>query len=830
MKFPASFVEVKELVIMKRIGIVFSFLVMLLAVAGGFGLFRQRPELFADIACLMAGGLLGTLLLALCWWLAFRRAIVTPLRTLGSEAAKLADGDLSFAVDVRRTDDIGRLQDAIKRGLRSVSGILRRVGEVTGRVAEAAGRVEKDSGQVAETTEKEATAIAAISDSVEELNASIREIAGNVEGLAVSVEDTAASVVAMEATITSVGAIVHDLSAGVEATSSSLVELSATIREVADGAGELADVSDSTLAAVEQIISSIGTIEQKVKESARLSERVAAESSSMGVVATDKTDRGMERIRTSVEKTAGALAVLDGRSVEIGKILTVIDDITEQTTLLALNATILAAQAGEKGRGFSVVADEMKALSGRTGVSTKEIAALIDAVRREVKTAVDSMHEALESVAEGTLLSREVAASFGTIQESARVSSEMSLSIERATGEQAQAAMLVSASVEKVRKMVHRMALATSEQSRGITMIMEATEKIRAASLHVRNASDQQAESSGLIAKAVEDISGRSQQIARAINEQKAETDQIHMAIEKIKDIPRQSKDIAFRVNRTLREVVKDVELIQYEMNNFRLHDEASDVLHFGIMPQEAPVVMYRRYAPLAQYLGDRLGRKVELRVAPNFETALRELGQGVTSLCSMTSMIYIEAQKKYGAQTMATVMRNGKAFHHSVIVTRAEGRIKTLQDLKGGSFAFVDEKAAAGYVIPRAMLLEAEVDLSDLAYHNFIGAHDEVARAVLRGEFDAGGLMESTACKYRDQGLVILAVSEQIPDWNICCRGLDPKVQQAVTEALLDLKETTSEDSAILKAIEAGCSGFILAADADHDGMRAMMTRISML
>ena len=535
----------------------------------------------------------------------------------------------------------------------------------------------------------------------------------------------------------------------------------------------------------------------------------------------------MERIKGSVEKTAGALKILDGRSEEIGKILTVIDEVTDQTTLLALNAAIISAQSGTQGQGFSVVADEMKGLARRTAISTQEIAALIDAVRAEVKSAVESMHEALRSVAEGELLADEAAASFGTILESARSSSEMTLSIERTTIEQAQAAVLVSKSVKKVRLMVHRLTRTTTEQSKGVAMIMQATEKIRGASLHVRNSSDQQRQASSQIAQTVEEISEKSQQIALALNEQKQGSAQICAVIEQIKEIPKQSKDIAFRVNRTLREVVKDVELIDFELNSFKLREEDRDILRFGIVPVESPVDMYQRYTPLAHYLSTRLGRKVELRIAPNFETALQELGAGITSICSMTSMIYIEAQKHFGAQTLATVMRNGKSWHHSVIVTKANGTIRTLADLKGASFAFVDEKAAAGYVMSRAMLLDAGVTLQDLAYYNFTGAHDEVAKAVLRGEFAAGGLMESTAKKYREQGLTVLKSSEQVPEWNICCRGLDGAMQKALQDALLALSEKTPEGASVLHAIEAGCSGFVKSSDADHNGMRAMLTKI---
>jgi methyl-accepting chemotaxis protein len=116
-------------------------------------------------------------------------------------------------------------------------------------------------------------------------------------------------------------------------------------------------------------------------------------------------------------KTAGYVTKLGGRSEEIGN-PAVIDDITDQTTLLALNAAILAAQAGEHGKGFSVVADEIKNLAERTSFSTQEIALLIQSVQQEVSDAVAAMDEGLKSVSMGFRVTGEAADALRKIVES----------------------------------------------------------------------------------------------------------------------------------------------------------------------------------------------------------------------------------------------------------------------------------------------------------------------------------------------------------------------------------------------------------------------------
>jgi phosphate/phosphite/phosphonate ABC transporter binding protein len=617
----------------------------------------------------------------------------------------------------------------------------------------------------------------------------------------------------------------------VEATSSSIHELSATLKEVAGGARELAEVSDETLTAVEEIISSIKEVEERAKDSARLSERVTEEASTMGVAAIEKTKEGMQRIKTSVEETAHAIKKLGDRSEEIGKILTVIDEITDQTTLLALNAAILAAQAGEHGKGFSVVADEIKSLAERTGFSTQEIASLIEGVQAEVKAAAQAMRAGLKAVEEGMDLTKEADVSIKKILQSAQDSTQVARSIERTTAEQARSARLVSASVERMRTMVQQMAKATSEQSRGISLIMEATERMRDASSQVKLNTEQQAHSSRQIAQAVEVVSDKSQQILKAINEQKVGSGQIWSSIEKIKDIPKESRDIAFRINRTVKELLRDAELVNAEMERFRLYEEAKmEVVRFGVVPLEAPAEMYRRFSPLMQYLQEALGMNFELRVASSFEAAVKELGEGITNLCYMTPSTYILAHRSYGAEVLVKALRDGKPFHHSVIISRRDGPVKELKDIKGRSFAFGDVNSTSSHIVPRAMLLEEGIELKDLSYYNYLGHHDDVAQAVLKGEFDAGGLMESTAHKYREQGLRFVKFSLEIPEFNICVHGLEPGMAQAIKEALLALRPDDARGSRVLASIEPSYTGFAEAEDEDYNQIRLMMSKIGML
>jgi len=175
--------------------------------------------------------------------------------------------------------------------------------------------------------------------------------------------------------------------------------------------------------------------------------------------------------------------------------------------------------------------------------------------------------------------------------------------------------------------------------------------------------------------------------------------------------------------------------------------------------------------------------------------------------------------------------LREGKPFHHAVIVTRNDSGINTLEDIRGRSFAFGDLHSTSSHIVPRAMLLGAGVDIKDLLYYNYLGHHDDVAKAVLAGDFDAGGIMESTARAFKDKGLRLLKFSDDIPEFNICVSSdIDPQVADGLKEALVGIDGGTSEGAAILKSVSESYTGFLEASDADYENVRLMMSEIGLI
>ncbi|QWV94471.1 methyl-accepting chemotaxis protein [Geomonas oryzisoli] len=178
-------------------------------------------------------------------------------------------------------------------------------------------------------------------------------------------------------------------------------ELNANARHMADDAGAVVNQAETVAVASEEMSCTSNDISRNCHLAAGSSGQASA-SAQNGAAIVRETVQGMNRIADHVRNSANVVEQLGTRSDQIGEIVATIEDIADQTNLLALNAAIEAARAGEQGRGFAVVADEVRALAERTTKATREIGTMIKNIQQETKLAVQAMEEGVEEVSRGT--------------------------------------------------------------------------------------------------------------------------------------------------------------------------------------------------------------------------------------------------------------------------------------------------------------------------------------------------------------------------------------------------------------------------------------------
>ncbi|MBK7258285.1 MAG: methyl-accepting chemotaxis protein [Ignavibacteriae bacterium] len=258
------------------------------------------------------------------------------------------------------------------------------------------------------------------------------------------------------------------VSEAVSATATASTQISSSTEEMAAGAHEQTSQAGEVASAVEEMTKTIMENSKNASVAADTAKQARVSAEQGGQVVGETVD-GMRRIAQVVNKSAQTVKELGRSSDQIGEIIGVIDDIADQTNLLALNAAIEAARAGEQGRGFAVVADEVRKLAERTTKATKEIAGMIKKIQSDTTGAVTSMEEGTNEVERGIELADKAGASLKEIVGVSQKVTDMVTQIAAASEEQSSASEEISKNVESISKV-------TGETAQGTQQIARAAE------------------------------------------------------------------------------------------------------------------------------------------------------------------------------------------------------------------------------------------------------------------------------------------------------------------------------------------------------------------
>jgi len=455
-----------------------------------------------------------------------RRLVLMPARDLASVAYGLEAGDLGRRSEAggaaAEIASIGRAIDALGDRL---EGTIHRLREESRRVTDLVQGSESSAATVVAGTASQQEVVQAAVATAESLTRSARNVVSSVSGLSASSEESTSSILAMVATIEEVAGHADGLTMSVEDTAATTEEVVGSIKEIDRNVELLNQFVAETSEAMSRMGKVIEQVERNAADSKAISELVAG-NAEKGMRAVVHTIEGMDGIYGSVSQTRKVIESVGRKGQEIGLILNVIQEVTEQTDLLALNAAIIAAQAGEHGRGFAVVAEEIRQLAERTATSAKEIENLIASFQSETGRAVQAMQEGMARVEEGSERSREAGRMLKEILESARQSSGRVGEIAEAARDQASFRLIVGASVEKVREMAAQIKKATGEQMLGSEQIMSAVENMREMSGHVKRATAEQTRGSRSVTHAIGNVNGMIAAIHRATSDQAETSDQ----------------------------------------------------------------------------------------------------------------------------------------------------------------------------------------------------------------------------------------------------------------------------------------------------------------
>lgn len=370
------------------------------------------------------------------------------LKHMASVSDEIASGNLNVTIEPRSEND--RFGNSFKNMLDNTltlvqsreerNDLQKSMMKLLGEVADVA------NGDLTVEAEVTADMTGAVADAFNFMIAELRQIIGNVK---TATEQVTLAATDLQAQSENLAADSDSQAAQLVETSSELEEMAKSIQEVSASATASANIAKQSL-----------------------------ESAKQGTVAVENTTRGMNRIRGQVQETAKRIKHLGERSQEIGEIVKLIDDIADRTSILALNASIQAAMAGEAGRGFAVVAEEVERLAERSATATKQIEALVKAIQAETNSAVMAMEETTREVVEGSDLAAEAKHALQEIESVSERLAELVESMSHASQKQAHGSQLLAQTMSEVSHATQEVASGNTHAARSMKSLVALAEEL----------------------------------------------------------------------------------------------------------------------------------------------------------------------------------------------------------------------------------------------------------------------------------------------------------------------------------------------------------------
>ncbi|HZZ85718.1 MAG TPA: methyl-accepting chemotaxis protein [Anaeromyxobacteraceae bacterium] len=405
-----------------------------------------RRQAFWSSALLL--GLVVYAAVALLVWIA-SRTLTIPIRALESAAVQLAAGDLTVAPPSLSRDEMGQLAATFRRTIVGLTGLVNDVAAASRSVGEST----HDIGEIGERVKRgaleEHERVVGVQAAVEAMHGSVTQVGRGVDGLSEYVASTSSAVGEMAAALEEVRRQGAEMERAMETAMTDVDGLSDAGRRAQQAITTLDALAEQAASSLAGVNASLSGLEVSAEQSQSTAVQVAEMAERSGGVVEEAAD-GIERLREAVGDAQRKVTALGRRSDDIGQIVDFIAEVAGRTNLLSLNASIIAAQAGEHGKAFAVVADQIRDLASQIASSTKSIGGIIGAVRDDVEGTAALIERGDRLAADGVGLARKSLDALHEIRVATARGSEAARSIGQAVKSHAQSSRDVTALVGSV--------------------------------------------------------------------------------------------------------------------------------------------------------------------------------------------------------------------------------------------------------------------------------------------------------------------------------------------------------------------------------------------
>ncbi|WP_242850551.1 phosphate/phosphite/phosphonate ABC transporter substrate-binding protein [Clostridium lundense] len=456
-------------------------------------------------------------------------------------------------------------------------------------------------------------------------------------------------------------------------------------------------------------------------------------------------------LNDDIENLSNVNGRFEESSKKISNFVGNIKQISSQTNLLALNASIEAARAGEMGKGFSVVANEIRKLSEETEKAVLQIETIVKEIITDVNGSNISMNKCLNKI-----------------------------------------------------KGAHNIV----EQSfQLVTDIQSTVDNIKTSIGNLKDFSTEQMNTSNGIGEAIRSIASS---VEKTYIVTVDGLEAIELQDKKNKDILdfcTKLSDIGDKIQYTAAKLKKDNEII------------------FGVNPFTSPENIKGSYAPILERVCNKIGCKAKVIIAKDYDALGKGIKDGVIDVGWFSPFAYVSAHEKFGVIPLVTPKVNGKTSYNGYIISKKDSGIKSVKDLRGKHFGYVDEKSASGYLYAREILKnKGENPNTMFKQVSFMGSHDNVIKAVLSGEIDAGATYSEAMDSAKKSNLNIedLIIIEKTNDIPKDAIAVSPSLNKEMVEKLKKAFEEFNDFHGINSSVD----GFIISDNDKYDLIRRVITK----
>lgn len=439
-------------------GIVFPFYSALFFGSGAFNPFYVA-------GCLIAGLLVG-LFSYFCVKQSLRVFLEKQMLTLSQIA-----GDRESSIAGAGADELQAMISCNEQLIQRLLKMLDSLTLVSSEIVQLYRKLKAEADQMAVANSEQVQKSRAALQAVEGMQSSFLQISSQVEQLSSSFGQQVDIAGQMKDAAKAVSGNMEKYSSSVEATSVSMEEMLYSVRETRSSVDELASSTEQTVSSIFQISRSIGQVRDHVNRTAACSEDVQLRAMA-GMESMAATLMAINEIEESSNISFESISRLAVQTEQVGQVLAIIHDVVKQTSLLSLNASIIAAQAGEHGRSFAVVAGQVSELARRTSQSAGEIEQLLRDIREETIRVHQNVRLGRDKAAEGVRVAGVTSDSLEKISESAAEVLEMVRRIVSASDEEAQGSQLISKEAEKNLERLKQVLRGVDEQSQSYGQIV----------------------------------------------------------------------------------------------------------------------------------------------------------------------------------------------------------------------------------------------------------------------------------------------------------------------------------------------------------------------